>query len=96
MKVTVEQIVNAIVEKVLSKEERIIATVAELTKEVCKEKYGFENVENRVEANEGEDGDILFDVFYGLQEKSKDKSNLFSMRAVPSREMKWGLLQNVL
>ena len=89
--ITVEQVADAIVEEVLSKDDKTVMTVAQIIYKVCKEKFGIEDVEKEVEY----DGiDACFSIFNELKERSRDKSNPFTMRAVPIRGEKWGLPYN--
>ncbi len=94
-KITTDQIVDAIVEEVLASKDRIVASVMDFTNKICVEKFGIKEsgivhqIDDLVEYSEGELC-VYFDVFDKLLAKSKDKSNSFSMRAVPSHEEKWG------
>lgn len=95
-KITTDQIVDAIVEEVLASKDRIVASVMDFTNKICVEKFGIkesgivQQIDDLAEYSEG-GLCVYFDVFDKLLAKSKDKSNSFSMRAVPSREEKWGM-----
>ena len=92
-KITTDQIVDAIVSEVLASEDRIVASVMDITNKICIEKFGIKEcgivrqIDDVVEHSDDALG-VYFDVFDKLLAKSKDKSNSFSMRAVPSREEK--------
>ncbi len=72
--------------------ERIVSSIYDLANKVCREDLGIEDIEKEVEYDP--DDLVYFLILNRLQEKSRDKSIPFSMRAVPSHGKKWGMPYN--
>ncbi len=79
-------VADTIEEIVISSKDRIVLPTQIFTFEILTKKHRLENDEIRLL-----EGDIYFEVYHLLREKSRDKSTSFSMRAVPSKELQWGM-----
>ena len=90
MKITVDDILDAIAEKILSTDEKKRATPMELIDDVCREKYGLHGQEE-IESNVEYDGwDVYFTLLDLMREKSKEYG--YTMRKAPLPEdMNWGM-----
>ncbi|MBR6018863.1 MAG: EcsC family protein [Lachnospiraceae bacterium] len=92
--ITTDDVVAAIVEEVLSSQERIVSSVYEMAVRIGKEKFNIDDIEKEVACSDGE-SDVFGAIYNGLRRESRNKENAFSMRAVPHREMQWGIPYNI-
>ena len=87
-RVSIYDIADEIERIVLASDDAIRMSPMQFTIKVCKEKFGISDIKGEVDFFDALD--VYFGVYDIILEKSKDKNNSFSMRAVPEKE-KWGM-----
>ena len=87
-KITMNDIADEIERIILASDGRIKISPMEFILKVCKEKYGINSPNKEIDSADALN--IYFGIMDLLQEKSKNKTSLFSMRLAPAKEERWG------